>query len=558
MRNPNPLKRENRGSETKMGLIRFPQFKNGRNGLQVHPGLTILEFARMTGVKINAECGGTGTCGKCIVRIEQGEENLNEPTQIEKSFELREKERLACQARIVRDQSDMTIFIKNFGEYDILKCGMGRNVPICLLYHNKEGKVFKDGVPIDSYKGKIYGLAIDIGTTTVVLDLLNAENGDILKTVASTNPQISYGNDVISRIEYTLVDKENKKHFLPPERERRASRLREIIVGQVNDAIEQLSAQMGENISQFIYETVVVGNPTMRNLFFGLDVSSLGIIPYEPKHTGAIIRTPREAGININSAGIVYGSALIGGHVGGDILADIIASGMYKDDGISLLIDIGTNGEVVLGNKDRLIAASCAAGGAFEGASVSCGVGGIAGAIKKVELTDEKIVFSTIDNSPPIGVCGSGLIDLLAGMLQKGIMSEKARIQQDFYITGDLKLTQNDIFQLITSKAALKTGWQILLKHYPVDIAVVKKIYLSGGFGNFIDVKNAMKIGLIPQVDENKIIKIGNGSLEGAREMLLCKDTMLESEKIASRVQHVRTNEIEKDFEYIMAENMYF
>jgi len=541
-----------------MGKIRFLQFKNGRHGLKIHPGLTVLEFARMADVKIHAECGGIGTCGKCIVRIEQGEENLNEPTQIEQSFDLKEKERLACQARIVRDKSDVIIYIKNFGEYDILKYGMEREVPICPLFCQKEGRIFKNGTAIDKYRGKIYGLAVDVGTTTLVFDLVNLENGDILDTVAKTNPQISYGNDVISRIEYTLVDKKNGKHFPEAERLKRTIELKNIVIGQINQAIEELSEERGEDISQFIYEAVAVGNSTMRNLFMGLDVSSLGVIPYETPYRHHVVQTPEETGLFMNKKGTVYGCALIGGHVGADIVADILAAEMYKDDEICLLIDIGTNGEIVLGNKERLIAASCAAGGAFEGASVNCGVGGIEGAIKRIELTDSRIAYSTIGNKYPIGVCGSGLIDLLAGLLDKGIMTNKARIQQDFVITGDLKLTQHDIFQLITSKAAIKTGWQILLKHYPVDIADVKKIYLSGGFGNFIDVKNAMKIGLIPQVDENKVVKIGNGALEGAREILLCRDAWSLSEKVADKVEHVKTNEAEKDFDYIMAENMYF
>lgn len=524
----------------------------------MHPGLTILEFARMAGVKINAECGGIGKCGKCIVRIEGGEENLNQLTNIENSFNLKDKERLACQARIVRDKSDMTVYIKNFGEYEILKYGMEREVPICPVYRRKGSRIFKNGTPLENYRGKIYGLAVDVGTTTVVFDLVDMENGDILETVAKTNPQISYGNDVISRIEYTLVDKENKKYFEKDERERRVHHLRMMAVDQINEAVRELSKERGEDISQYIYETAVVGNSTMRNLFCGMDVSSLGIIPYEASHTDAVVRTPDEIGLHTNEAGTVYGCALIGGHVGADIVADILASGMYKDEEISLLIDIGTNGEVVLGNKDRMISASCAAGGAFEGAAVSCGIGGIAGAIKKIEIVDGRIAYSTIGNKYPIGVCGSGLIDLLAQLLDKNLMTKNARIRQDFSITGDLKLTQNDIFQLITSKAAIKTGWKILLKHYPVDIADVKKIYLSGGFGNFIDVKNAMKIGLIPDVDESKVIKIGNGALEGAREILLCKDSQKLSEIVAKNVEHIKTNEVEKDFEYLMAENMYF
>ncbi|HOL21358.1 MAG TPA: ASKHA domain-containing protein [bacterium] len=541
-----------------MGTIKFPQFKRGKEGVRIHPGLTILELARISEVRINAECGGIGKCGKCIVRIEEGMENLGPLTHLEKKFKLKENERLACQAHIVRDRSDIVVYVKNFGEYEILKYGMEKEVPLCPLYYKKGSSIFKNGEEVDRYRGKIYGIALDIGTTTVVMDLVDLENGDILETVAKTNPQISYGNDVISRIEYTLVDKKTGKYFEEKERIKRAKQLQMLVVEQLNETIKELSKEKGEDISQYIYYTVAVGNSTMRNLFFGIDVSSLGIIPYEPEHRDAITKSPQDIGINTNKSGTVYGCALIGGHIGADIVADVIASGMYKDDEMSLLIDIGTNGEIVLGNKDRLISASCAAGGAFEGASVSCGIGGIEGAIKKIEIVDGRVAYSTIGDKYPIGVCGSGLIDLLAQLLEKGIMTKTARIDQDFYITGDLKITQNDIFQLITSKSAIRTGWEILLKYYPVKLADVKKVYLSGGFGNFIDVKNAMKIGLIPDIDVEKIIKIGNGALEGAREILLCKDARKLSEEIAEKVKHIRTNEIEKDFEYIMAENMYF
>lgn len=541
-----------------MCYIKFPQFKRGKNGLKIHPGLTILESARLAGVRINAECGGAGTCGKCIVRIEEGAENLGPLTPAEKKFNLKENQRLACQAHIVRDKSDMVVYIQNFGEYEILKYGMEREVPLCPLYYRKEEYVMKDGEIVDKYRGKIYGIALDIGTTTIVADLVNLENGDILETVAKTNPQISYGNDVISRIEYTMVDKKTGKYLPEEEKKRRIKQLQSLVISQLNETIDELSKEEGEDISQYIYHTVVVGNSTMRDIFFGKDVSSLGTIPYEPLSTDAIVKKPDETELNINRNGTVYGCALIGGHIGADILADILASGMYKDEDISLLIDIGTNGEVVIGNKDRLIATSCAAGGAFEGASVSCGIGGIEGAIKKIEIINGRVTYSTIGDEYPIGVCGSGLIDLLAELLDKGILTKNARLQSDFYITGDLKLTQSDVFQLITSKAAIRTGWQILLKHYPVNLADVKKVYLSGGFGNFIDVRNAIKIGLIPDVPEEKVIKIGNGALEGAREVLLCKDTEKLSREVAEKTLHIKTNEIEKGFDYIMAENMYF
>jgi len=539
-----------------MGHIFFPQFKKGKEGLKIHPGLTILDYAQKLQIKINAECGGVGKCGKCIVRIEKGEENLNQPTSSEKKFNLPEKHRLACQARIVRDISDIVVYIKEFGEYEILKYGMEREVEICPSYIKKNGNVYKNGKEIDIYRDGIFGLAIDIGTTTIVFDIVNLENGDIIGTIAKTNPQIIYGNDVISRIEYAMVDKKEKRFLEKDERYKKLNEMQKIVVEMINNSIKEFN----NNINDSIYEAVVAGNPTMRDIFFLNDISTLGKIPYEPLNPSSIIKKPDEIGLEINKNGEVYGLPLIGGHVGADIVADIIASEIYNEEKICMLIDIGTNGEIVIGNKEKLIATSAAAGGAFEGVNISCGIGAVEGAIKEIKILNGKVYFSTIGNKYPVGICGSGLIDLLSELLKNKIINEKARLKNnnEFYITGDIKINQNDIFQLITSKAAIRTAWQVLLKVYPAEIKDIEKIYISGGFGNFINIESAINIGLIPDIEREKIIKIGNGSLEGAREVLLCYGKRKFAEEITKKVIHIKTNEIEKDFDYILAQNMYF
>ncbi|MCK9266081.1 ASKHA domain-containing protein [bacterium] len=542
-----------------MATVKFPQFKNDKSVLKVEKGLTLLDFARMAEIQISADCNGTGICGKCIVRVSEGEENLNELTLIEKSFNLKEKERLACQAKVISDKSDILLYIKNSGKYEILQSKFDSQLSLSPSYFQKNGYVFKGETMVDTFKGKIYGLAIDIGTTTIVIDLVDMETGKVIKTYANSNPQISYGNDVISRIEYTLVDnKSNGKYLSKKEQTTHLLTLKNLVVDFVNTSIKEFSKEEGKNISQYIYQVVLVGNPTMRNIFFGLDISSLGVIPYEAPDTSSIVSTPSQVGLDINKVATIYGGALIGGHIGSDVVADILVSGMYNKDALSLIIDIGTNGEIVLGNKKRMISASCAAGGAFEGASVSCGLGGIEGAIKEISIYDGRVGYTTIGNKKPVGVCGSGLIDLLAEFLDKNIMSKNARIKKDFYITEDLRLTQDDIFKLITSKSAIKTGWEILLDYYPAKLEDIDKIYLSGGFGNYVNITNGKKIGLIPDVDERKIIKIGNGSLQGAREMLISKERLKLSEEIASRVLHIKTNEIVKDFDYLLVSNMYF
>ncbi|MCM8768300.1 MAG: ASKHA domain-containing protein [Candidatus Omnitrophica bacterium] len=541
-----------------MGRIFFPQFKKGKSGFKVHPGLSILDYIRDNGLEIHAECGGHGICGKCVVRVDTGSGNLNELTVAERKFPLNERERLACQARVIRDEHDIVVFIKDFGTYEILKYGMEREIPLSPCCLKRGNCVFYGKEKLAEYQGKIYGLAIDVGTTTLVFDLVDLETGNILATIARTNPQISYGNDVISRIEYTLIDRGNARYLPVEQRRSRLKQLQKAVVEGINSGLKELSTEMNEAVGQFIYDVVVVGNSTMRNIFLGLDVSSLGLKPFEPVHPEPITVAPEEIGLSVNPQARIYGAPLIGGHVGADILADILASEMYKQEELSLMVDIGTNGELVLGNKHRLITASCAAGGAFEGNAVSCGTGAIEGAIKEIRLLNGKAIYSTIGNKHPVGVCGSGLIDLLAELLRRGLMNSKARIESDFYITPELKITQQDIFQLITSKSAMKTGTEILLAYYPAREDELRRIYLSGGFGNFIDTANAMVIGLLPRVPEERVVKIGNGALEGAREMLLCLECRQMAEKIARQVVHVRTNELENDFDYLIARNMYF
>ena len=535
-----------------MSKIYFPQYKIGKRGFLLHKKLSILEHIRKLGVRINAECGGKGKCGKCRVRIEKGSESLNELTKPEKSFFLSSDERLACQAKIIRDKRGIIVFIKESGKYEILKEGLGRVLALNPSTIMKDGKVVHDGEVIDDYKGKIYGLAIDVGTTTLVFNIVNLETGEIVATIAKTNPQILYGNDVISRIEYISVNRNRVAYLTRQERETKLKELQKCIIDGINQSLKEFKV-----LAPYIYEAVVVGNSTMRNIFFGLDVFSLGLKPYEPLHKKPIVKEAKELGLNIFPKAKVYGPALIGGHAGADALADILASEIYKSNKPSMLIDIGTNGEVILGNSKRLISATLAAGGAYEGANVTSGTGAIEGAIKNIKIENKKVLYETIGNKSPIGICGSGLIDLLAELLRCGIMNKDAKLKEDFKVTDKIKLTQSDVYQLVNAKACLKTDQLVLLKYYGISVKDLDKIYLSGGFGNYINVKNAIKIGLLPDAEE-KFVKIGNGALEGAREMLVSKDSRRTSEEIAKKIEHIKPNELEKDFTHLVAENMYF
>jgi uncharacterized 2Fe-2S/4Fe-4S cluster protein (DUF4445 family) len=253
----------------------------------------------------------------------------------------------------------------------------------------------------------------------------------------------------------------------------------------------------------------------------------------------------------------VYGAPLIGGHAGADALADIVVTQLYRRERPSMIIDIGTNGEVAIGNKDRIMTCSCAAGGAYEGAAVGCGMGALPGAISNVRIANGEASYDTIGAAEAVGMCGSGLIDLLGELLRSGIMTKKAKLKDCFTVTGDIGLCQEDVYQLITAKAGLRLDQDLLIRYYGCGLAGIEHIYLSGAFGQFINAEQAVRIGLLPNAPE-KIVKIGNGALAGAREILLSQQRRREAENVARRIEHVKPNEREDDFSYLVAEKMYF
>ncbi|MGD9497923.1 MAG: ASKHA domain-containing protein [Armatimonadota bacterium] len=332
--------------------------------------------------------------------------------------------------------------------------------------------------------------------------------------------------------------------------------LQTTVISSVNEILDEFAAREGLSPER-IYEVVAVGNPTMRNLFFGLEVRSLGVIPFEPPSTDPVNVEAATLGLRVNPRANVYGPALIGGHAGADCLADIIAARMHRAKRPCLIIDIGTNGEVAVGNAERIITASCAAGGAYEGATVTSGVGAIAGAISNITIRNGQLHYQTIGNQPPVGICGSGLIDLLGELLASGIMTRTAKLSGDFDVTDSIRLTQQDVYQLITAKAGLRTDQDLLIKYYGIEPEDIETIYLAGAFGNYINPEHAISIGLLPDLPD-RVAKIGNAALAGATEMLLSRQIRRESEQCAASIEHVKPNEREPDFAYLVADNMYF
>ena len=539
-----------------MARMYFPQYARGRSGVELRLGESVLEhIRRIGGVEIDSECGGRGDCGRDAVRLERGATALTEVTAAELRLLGRNKidhgQRLACQAKIADIGQDIYVFIPNFGKYTVLSDYARTEVELdpCV---RRVGELVthSNGQELGPYRDGMYGLAVDIGTTTLVMQVVDLENGENVGNVmASKNPQIAYGNEVISRIGYT-VDHPGG-----------LAELQEAVVEGINQSLGEWEKLLPaeEGITDRIYEVVIVGNSTMRDLSFGKNVTGLGFIPFEAEDLSALTCPASSIGLKTNPRAVVYGPPLIGGHAGSDCLADIIATELYEADEIGMIIDIGTNGEIVIGNREKLLTASCAAGGAYEGYQIRCGVGAIEGAITRFKIEEGRAAYETLGGKHPVGVCGSGVIDLLAELLNHGIMDRRARIKREYCFTDSLCISQEDINQLIIAKAGLRTDQDLLIRYYGVEPGELQRIYLAGAFGNFMDIDNAMAIGLLPRIDKDRIIRFGNGALAGARAMLCSKQKRTDAERLSRVLTHLKPNEIEGErFQYLVAENIYF
>jgi uncharacterized 2Fe-2S/4Fe-4S cluster protein (DUF4445 family) len=539
-----------------MAKMYFPQYARGRSGVDLRRGETVLGHIRLIGgVEIDSECGGRGDCGQDVIRLERGSASLTEVTAAELRLLGRNKlehgQRLACQAKVADIGQDIYVFIPNFGKYTVLSDYVQTDVELDPCVRRVGDRVVhENGQEFGPYRDGIYGLAVDIGTTTLVLQVVDLETGEnVGSTMASKNPQIAYGNEVISRIGYTVDHPEG------------LAELQESVIEGINQSLKEWEKLLpGEGgITDRIYEIVLVGNSTMRDLAFGKNVFSLGVIPFEAEDTSDLTCPASSIGLKTHPKAAVYGPPLIGGHAGSDCLADIIATQLYESDRVGMIIDIGTNGEVVIGNREKLLTASCAAGGAYEGYQIRCGVGAIEGAITRFKIEGGRAAYETLGGKHAVGVCGSGVIDLLAELLHRGIMDRRARIQKDYCFADGLCISQEDINQLIIAKAGLRTDQDLLIHYYGLEAGELDRIYLAGAFGNFMDIDNAMAIGLLPRIDKERIIRFGNGALAGARVMLCSKRKRRDAERMSRILTHLKPNEIEGErFQYLVAENIYF
>lgn len=522
-----------------------PLYYEGRE-LELIEDQTIFDYADSLKVRVPTSCRRSGECHECIVEIRRGMETLSSPTTSE-AF-LRDHYRLACQAKVV-DMDATVEFAPLRREPKILKHSLHREVNVDPFTVRRGDDVcFRDG-RIDRYRGSIYGLAIDLGTTTVVFNLVDLETGAVLHTASFENPQRFGGSDIMHRISYDGGEFNGELH--------------QSIISSLNYEIREI-CRHNKIPRRQIYEAVIVGNAAMRDIFFGIDVQSIGQKPYKSTIEYELIRGERKTtALNLQARDLklgifpranIYGGPLIGSHVGADVAADLLAIGIETVEETVMLVDVGTNTEVVVGNRHRLMAASCPAGPAFEGGLVTYGMPGYTGAIEAVKLDNDHVEWQTIGDSQPHGICGSGLIDLLAELRRTermnplGVFSDGSN-EFCFVPERDMTLSRADLSALAQAKSANYCGQRIVLRNYGTRLDQIKKIYLAGGFANYINVENAIRIGFIPNIPLDRISKVGNTSLQGATIMLLSKSMRQMIEKLVVTIEHIELETTSDFFE---------
>ena len=530
-----------------------PLYHSGET-LDLEPGRSIFDYADTLKVRVPTSCGRTGECHECIVEIKQGMYALSPPTPAEEF--LRGDFRLACQAAVV-DAEAVVEFAVLRRQPRILTESIRRDVALDPITVRRNDDVFYGDRRIDAYRGRIYGIAIDLGTTTVVMNLVDLESGDVLYTASFENPQRFGGSDIMHRISYDGGDNPGE--------------LRQVALSAINFEIGEMARTLGFHRRQ-IYEAVIVGNATMRDIFFGLDVQPIGEKPYRSvietemrsgvRQTTALEATAREIGLRVFPDAHIYGGPLIGSHVGADVAADLLAVGMDQEDEVVMLVDVGTNTEVVVGNRNRMLAASCPAGPAFEGGQVTYGMPGYDGAVESVRISARGVEYETIGKAPAQGICGSGLVDLLAELRRRNVMNELGAfgVGVDEFVFAPsqrMSLSRADISSLAQAKSANFCGQYIVLRNYGVDVESVSKLYLAGGFANYLNINNALAIGFIANVPLERIFKIGNASLEGATLMLLSAEMRRRIERLSTTIEHVEL-ETTPDFFDIFVEGCMF
>jgi len=588
--------------------------------IEVEAGANLLDVCWAHHIPIESLCGGNGACGRCAVQVTEGEVPITAEQRAHFDEErLARGWRLACQTRVEHDlrvnvpapAGSLKSHIITSGEAPkvhvapavrkhFLKLNDAtlreplsdserikralpdgarlrfrpaalRKLPETLRQGRQHVTVTVwDNAVLDVEAGDAtrhnYGIAFDIGTSTVAALLVDLNTGDELGVAAALNTQRKYGEDVISRISFC---REHTDGVETLERE---------IAGLLSDLAAQVTAARGIDLSH-VYEYVAVGNTTMAHLVAGVDPSPLGEMPYAPVFTACHTMLDGPKGAQLGHRPFELPAA-IGAYVGSDALTAVVALELHTKPGTRLFYDIGTNAEIIAGGPDRMLAASAAAGPAFEGVKIECGMIGVAGAIDTCTLRDGDLAFTTIGDAEPVGICGSGLVDIAAVLLDLGVIDPSGRLlprdacpdtvppkirarlheakgTTRIALAEDVYLSQRDVRELQNAKAAIAAGVDILLHHLGVTPDQLDEVLVGGAFGSTLNPRSAQRIGVIPAVKLDKVRAVGNTALQGAKAYLLSTD--LRREICAAR-EHIELHELstEPDFTDRFAAHMPF
>ncbi len=444
--------------------------------LKAEKGTPLADLLNSYGIEF--PCGGRGSCGRCLVRLSEGEIPLTPLHTLKlREMNLSGRWRLACQSRC---ESDLVL------ELD-------QRDPIILA----DEQVFE----FQPRQG--LGMVVDLGTTTIVVQLVDLETGQVLAAEHTLNPQSRFGSDLVTRLQAAL--------------EGQSVTLTTMIRATIGELVRSVALQQPRAPSQ----TVMVGNTVMQHLFCGYDVRPLSFYPFESPHLEMACFSADELGWETEAGSICFYPS-IGSYVGSDILAGIFATGMHLSDGYTVLVDLGTNGEIVIGNRHRMVAASTAAGPAFEGARISRGMLATTGAISSVDLADGNLQCKVIGNTAAKGICGSGLIDAVAALLDCGRLGEFGEIlsgKPTEEIAPGIQLTQRDIQEFLLAKAAVAAGIRIGMDRLGIVQEQVETVYLAGGFGYYMNPRNVVRVGMLDFPVES-MHRSGNTALLGAKIFL--------------------------------------
>lgn len=581
----------------------------------VSEGESLMEAMHRAGVKLNAPCGGNHSCGKCRVKVLEGTE---QPVSAEEKRLIAEKDiaegwRLACAvygpgewtvsipeqdkgARVMTEGGDADeVELDPMSYVECVQITQPtledaradiERIPAARLTLNElkklpelmreNGKLYIAGMrstvalggeqTISAEEPGNLGVAVDVGTTTMAAYLIDLKTGEQLSCASAMNPQRSFGGDVISRADYACESEENQK------------RLQSLVISAIESMTRRMLSECGRD-ERDVRHIFCVGNTIMMHLLAGLETGYITKSPFTPVYSRGFTVKAAELGMELENAHVTIGSC-VAGYVGADTLAAVLACGMNASDEMALMVDIGTNGEIVLGHRLNMVCCSAAAGPAFEGAHIRCGSGAQDGAIDHVKIENGEVSFTVLGGGEAKTICGSGLVDAIAEMVEAGIIDETGRIDEDFLpeeyedrifefegnpafsLDGKNEegvfIAQQDVREVQLAKSAIAAGIQVLMNEMGAQFDQVDKLFLAGGFGNYIDRESAVKIGLLPKEMADRIVPVGNAAGTGARRAIRNRIELHKANFDLIRTMRYVELSARSDFQELFVEKMMF